>query len=385
MSAANQEYIDRFNKYKGRLDSAAAAVIRATQYLVRPTEGFPTHSHPTIGAIWREWRDEEQCFYRMTDTGSAPNRVFPMPPEGGAPPGCWHMWGLLIQVQVDGTHGKTEFLRRIVAEIVADEECATHPATCPCKIPENPWVYLDDVEALAPLKVNHSPKCQCAGFRRCTQMEAKLASIQVGFSTIKENHAAVVKHEQQVTNQMTAIQAAEAELAAKPELKVGPCRCDAQYCNISCSCLPGRIADAKKEAEAKPITAPAASPHTRGSYYTHNVDTCACGTCYKSRVDSGTEQAYAKKCKEAADAVMAKLGQPIQRAEIPLLQRQNSVMGILQAATKADAAIAKATALSGGSTGHPDFAKALFAAMGTPHDSKCPHGMPFYACMPCSH
>ena len=170
---------------------------------------------------------------------------------------------------------------------------------------------------------------------------------------------------------------------------MGPCRCDAQYCNISCSCLPGRIADAKKEAEAKgggaaepkPVVA---SPHTRGSYYTHNVDTCACGTCYKSRVDSGTEQAYAKRCKDAADAVMAKMAKPLQRAEIPPLQRQNSVIGILQAAANADTAIAKASAASGG-TNHPDFAKALFAAMGTPHDSKCPHGMPFYACMPCSH
>jgi hypothetical protein len=30
-------------------------------------------------------------------------------------------------------------------------------------------------------------------------------------------------------------------------------------------------------------------------------------------------------------------------------------------------------------------AKNLFAAMGTPHDSKCPHGAPFYSCMSCSH
>jgi hypothetical protein len=35
--------------------------------------------------------------------------------------------------------------------------------------------------------------------------------------------------------------------------------------------------------------------------------------------------------------------------------------------------------------GNPDFAKNLFAAMGTPHDSKCPHGLPFYSCMSCSH
>jgi hypothetical protein len=29
--------------------------------------------------------------------------------------------------------------------------------------------------------------------------------------------------------------------------------------------------------------------------------------------------------------------------------------------------------------------KSIFAGLGTPFDSKCPHGLPFYACMPCSH
>jgi len=370
MSAANQEYIERFNRHKSRLDSAAAAVISATQYLARPTEGFPAYSHPTIGSKWREWRDEEQCFWRMTDSGNPPARVFPVPPEGGAPPACFHMWGLLIQAQVDGTNGKTELLRQIVAEIVADDTCSTHPASCPCKVPDHPWVYKEDVEALAPLKLRHSPNCQCAGHRSCAERNeanrAAIAALNAGSA------------------QMTRIQAAEAELAANPGLKVGPCRCDAQYSNISCSCLPGRIADAKEA--AKPLVAPVASPHTRGSYYTHNVDTCACGTCYKSRVDSGTEAAYVKRCKDAADAVMAKLAQPLQRKELPVLQRQNSVIGLVQAAEKADAAIGAAQSTTRyGDTSHPDFAKALFAAMGTPHDSKCPHGMPFYACMPCSH
>ena len=33
-----------------------------------------------------------------------------------------------------------------------------------------------------------------------------------------------------------------------------------------------------------------------------------------------------------------------------------------------------------------DFAKSLFQTIqGVKHDDKCPHGMPFYACMPCSH
>ena len=268
MSAANQEYIDRFNKYKGRLDSAGAAVIRATQYLVRPTEGFPTHSHPTIGAKWREWRDEEQCFWRMTSSGTPPVRVFPMPPEGGAPPPCWHMWGLLIQAQVDGTHGKAEFLRKIVAEIAADEECQSHPSTCPCKLPENPWVSPPDVEILAPLKVKHSPKCQCGGYRRCTEMEAVLAakktSIHAMWEKVKEDHMAVMR---------------------------GPC--------------------AQGGSEPKP-------------------------------------------------------------------------QSIWAAAAAADAAIAKASAAAGGIE-KPAFVKELFAAMGTPHDSTCPHGVPFYSCMPCSH
>jgi hypothetical protein len=33
-----------------------------------------------------------------------------------------------------------------------------------------------------------------------------------------------------------------------------------------------------------------------------------------------------------------------------------------------------------------DFAKSLFQTIqGVKYDDKCPHGMPFYACMPCSH
>lgn len=32
-----------------------------------------------------------------------------------------------------------------------------------------------------------------------------------------------------------------------------------------------------------------------------------------------------------------------------------------------------------------DLAKAIFAAMGTPYDSKCRHGLPLYSCMSCSH
>lgn len=136
---------------------------------------------------------------------------------------------------------------------------------------------------------------------------------------------------------------------------------------------------------------PAAAAAPYSSPYQHNVDTCPCGTCYKSRVDSGTEEAYYKRCKEKTAAVLASIPA---RMEARRLQRhesyQQSTVGgsigrMLQAARTADAAIVKASEACGGTLEHPDFAKNLFAAMGTPHDSTCPHGLPFYSCMPCSH
>lgn len=96
----------------------------------------------------------------------------------------------------------------------------------------------------------------------------------------------------------------------------------------------------------------------------HNVDECPCGTCYISRLESGTEDAYYKRVHEASMAAFASLPTNIE--------------------TRSDESVT--TAINPlGSVETPDLAKDIFAAMGTPHDSKCPHGMPFYSCMSCSH
>lgn len=132
--------------------------------------------------------------------------------------------------------------------------------------------------------------------------------------------------------------------------------------------------------------------------YKHKVETCECGVCYKSRVDSGTQGAHEKRVYEAAEVIIA----CITSTREDLSARQDRVnyyaqkycdqnptsalTGILQAAMNADTAINKSTAACGSSgPGDPEFAKALFAAMGTPHNFNCPHGLPFYACMSCSH
>lgn len=41
--------------------------------------------------------------------------------------------------------------------------------------------------------------------------------------------------------------------------------------------------------------------------YQHNVDNCACGTCYKARIDSGTEAAYLKRYEERAAVILSGL------------------------------------------------------------------------------
>jgi hypothetical protein len=282
------------------------------------------------------------------------------------------------------------------------------------------------VTELEPLGLKHNPKCQCGGWNTCRQAAAAVVG--------RANTMALV----------------EQELFAHPELVASlmPCRCDARYCSVSCSCLPGRVVEARERASGKmaasaaaaavAAAAPVASkPFVSGcgtsTYdYKHHVDDCACGTCHKARVDSGTDDAYLEKCQRNTRLSLKRLscakcketkqvtGRDIcmdcyvernsydkeNRLKMPSeldIIRKGYVLeeatyiatkkaheaeaaggGFGAALAKASAAISVAAAKSGGAE-QPDFANNLFAAMGTPHDSKCPHGLPFYACMPCSH
>jgi len=67
-------------------------------------------------------------------------------------------------------------------------------------------------------------------------------------------------------------------------------------------------------------------------------------------------------------------------ARLPASDTADNVKNIMKAAAKADDAIAKAKAMPG------DFTENLFqTAQGVKHDSMCPHDLPYYACMGCSH
>lgn len=275
---SSNDAIDRFNKYKSRMDNAGTQVIRKFLHLVRPTEGFPASSPYEIQMSYNEWKEEEECFYRMTGSDLPPQRIFPKPPAADAPRSCWRMWGLLIQQQVERID-QSELIKLCVADIMASPPC--RQADCPCKVSNNPWTSYHEVAALAPLNVEHNPRCHCAGYQMCAK---------------KQGAASVIE---------------------KP---------------------------AKEKA---------------------HVPNCACGVCFWER--EAKEGRYPPES-SPRPAVSSGATSPIG--------------AILQAAQKADAVISKALACS---TGGIDMAKDIFASMGTPFDSKCPHGLPFYACMPCSH
>jgi hypothetical protein len=101
--------------------------------------------------------------------------------------------------------------------------------------------------------------------------------------------------------------------------------------------------------------------------YNDHAMKCACGECYRARLTNGTADAYMKSLQEETNKVLA------------------SISPMFTAAEKADNAISKAAAMPGGTT-DDGFIKNLFQTVqGVKFDSKCPHDLPYYACMECSH
>ena len=372
--------IDRFNKYKSLADAAASACIRTFLHIVRPTEGFPYHSNFAIQQMWAEWKDADEVFARMTGLGAVANYVFPTPPpEDAEHMPCRQMWGLLVQQQVESQDFQAPLIKNAVAAILASEACKSHPATCACKVPNNPWTWHECVAALEPLGLKHNPKCQCDGYQTCKETGLSAEDIAWKAFMLRGGgaQAKLSPAEKQGWAVLAELQSAAAPakaLGTSPYFKANekgviliPASSSERknYDEALMSQEEKQQWDAMAQTEAARakmvITSPPVSRQSPFDYQ-HHVENCACGTCHKARVDSGTQDAYEKRCKREAQLALERMAPP-PRANI----------GFGAALAKAATAISTAEAKSGGIQ-QPDFAKNLFAAMGTPHDSKCPHG-----------
>jgi hypothetical protein len=113
--------------------------------------------------------------------------------------------------------------------------------------------------------------------------------------------------------------------------------------------------EAQAQGQAQPAEAqPAEAAEAQPKQAEHSPE-CMCAVCF-----------WKREAKEGRPPVVAPNPATITRGP---LSTQNII----------SAAAAKVGAKD------DDLAKAIFAAMGTPYDSKCRHGLPFYSCMSCSH
>jgi len=171
MSASIQdETLERFNKYLAQRAEAANKAVRTILHLVRPAENFPYYYNDEIAKAWRIWRDDDKVFQLMTSGSYVPKTMPVEPREDAEHRPCRRMWGLLIQQQLEGECFQAQLITDAVAEIVASQACRSHPPTCACKVPNNPWTIYGCVTALEPLGIPHNANCQCGGYGSCEEM-----------------------------------------------------------------------------------------------------------------------------------------------------------------------------------------------------------------------
>ena len=434
-STTSESKIERYNLYKSRMDQAANQVIRKILFLIRPDEDFPTYRVDDIEQSYNIWRDEEECFWRMTSTHVNPKRIFPAHPALYAPRlSCWRMWGLLIQQQVDNSD-QSDLLDDCVEAILAAPRCQ---GDCPCKVPNNPWTSYLEMAALAPLNVSHHPRCHCGEYGVCEKKHEAMAAMAVADQLRVEAEVAKEKAKAEATCSkcddsfsgkciecyMKVCSYNSAGRMKAPDeihmLRQGYYMEEEWYAKSKRKQREQEAAAAqaqaeKKEAEAqaaqkeaketfmtitgRPGMAEAAGWHAHDAVSRHGMSAAEAVKSASKHVALwtwATPEAKAKRAKEEAEAEAeakpaehstncmcgvcfwkreAKEGRyPPVVAPRPatvtrdLMPPQNIVSTITAAFSNQD-----------------DLAKQIFASMGTPYDSKCPHGLPFYACMPCSH
>ena len=185
-------------------------------------EGFSVRNNHEIIAAWDKWALARKQFNQEYYSISAPLESCPAPPPDGAEYGpCREMWVHTLRkaLEENKEHFHVDGIKQTVGKILASQACKTHPATCPCKVPNNPFSYWQVLEVLEPLGVKQ-PKPMVGGGGGIA------GGIASGIAT---------------------------------------------------------------------------------SAYKHNVDNCACGTCHKSRVDAGTDDAYYERCRQASRATENKV------------------------------------------------------------------------------
>ena len=333
MSYTSETY-SRFNQ---RVEESRNVVSRHIQYLLKPDDDYPKGSDARLKELYDTWRAEcramDAACEQVMHIG-ARHEMIEMPPNDPDHFLCRQMAAVIIERYIFGEYNAQHYLPALIEKLLASE-CWKHSRVCACHfhMGDSGWTYENN--ALVNTLSAHYLKKE-----RDLQNEVPPAEPSLSVS------------------------AGGGSLSYQPAMGGGSMSGSTKW--------PVRVAcGGWRDCSCGGCSGGGGAPPELPSK--HDIETCACCSCYAEREKNGTEDAYMAKLRLETDKVLSKY------REKPVLTN------LLNAAAMADDAISAARKMPGGST-DTGFARNLFQTVqGVNYDDKCPHGLPFYACMPCSH
>jgi hypothetical protein len=313
-----------FNRFNQLVESSRNAVSRHIQYLLKPDDGYPKGSDEKLKELYNVWRADCRAMDAACEENvhlAARSEMLDMPADDEEHFLCRRMAAIIIERYVFGEHNAQRYLPELVEKMKASD-CFKHPHTCACHNLKD-WTCANN-DLLHTLTLHYLEK-------------EEPAEVSVGGGPL-------------------SLQPSEGGGATMP------------------------IAGATPIARVIPL-----------QRVDKHVENCACGSCYNKRVADGSQDAYMAKLRAETDAILAKASAryaystTTEYASTGGFGLNAPPVNLMSSAGRAGDAIYAALKMTGGDT-DDGFAKNLFKTVqGVNYDDKCPHGLPFYACMSCSH
>jgi hypothetical protein len=267
---SSQSSMEQFNRMKEHFYKEGELPLLVALH------AFSELSNQNIITAWDTWARERQHFYTHYHGISIPLQSCPPPPpEGTEYALCREMWVHTLRkfVEENKEHFQTEGIKQTVDKIVASDAWKSHPANCPCKVPNNPFTCWEVLEVIDALGVTHNPYCHCnppSGCKKQAKVKAMVGSGATGIATSTYKH------------------------------NVDNCACG--------TCHKARVDSGKEDAYyERCLNASRAILKTLAAQEkAHNPKTCACGTCHTARVASGTQGEYDEWNRKAVQAALGK-------------------------------------------------------------------------------
>jgi hypothetical protein len=317
--------VEIFNRFNQLVEASRNAVCRHIQYLLKPDDGYPKGSDVKLKELYNVWRADCRAMDAACEEYihlASRQEMIVMPPDDEEHTLCRRMAAVIIERNIFSEFNAENYLPALVEKMKVSE-CWKHPDSCTCHDLKG-WTYKNN-DLLHTLNMHYVEK---EGDR------LRLAEpVSVGGGALSHQPA----------------------MGGGSRVRVA--------CGGWRDCTCGGCSGGG--AGAAPLSSPSLR-HTRP----HLTD-CACGVCHRARVANGTQDAYMARLTAETDRVLAREFQT---------DRYTSSASI-------DGMLGTAHPMHASRSGlDDDFVKNLFKAVqGVEYDSKCPHGLPFYACMPCSH